>query len=49
MLLTLVCGCGSSAPGSVSACLEVSVDVRSVDQRVDAAAEGGRREHEVRH
>ena len=47
MHLTLVCG--SSAPGSVSACLEVSVEVSSVDQRVDAAAEGGRQEHEVRH
>ena len=40
---------GSSAPGSVAAGLEVSVEVGSVDQGVDAAAERGRQEHEVRH
>ena len=38
---------GPSAPGSVSAGLEVSVEVSSVDQRVDAAAEHGCQEHEV--
>ena len=40
---------GASAPGSVAAGLEVSVEVGSVDQRVDAAAERGRQEHEVGH
>ena len=40
---------GASAAGSVAAGLEVSVEVGSVDQRVDTAAERGRQEHEVRH
>ena len=40
---------GASAPRFVAACLEVSVEVGPVDQGVDAAAEGGRQQHEVRH
>ena len=39
---------GPSAPGSVAACLEISVEVSSVYQRVDAAAEHRRQQHEVR-
>ena len=39
---------GPSAPGSVATRLDVSVEVSSVDQGVDAAAEHGRQQHEVR-
>ena len=39
---------GPSAPGSVATRLDVSVEVSSVDRGVDAAAEHGRQQHEVR-